>query len=237
MAGFKQETVVGRGESKQGFIGPVATSSTSTTQGETTYIDTINSRLASAGINIPAGGQISASDAWVQSLSKAQQSELAAVFKKMGRNVRDSKTLATLLLEYPEVTSAADYLSGYKALTDMIIPGAAGGPSVTQTITQYDDKYLQGVGNSIAQDFLGRDLSKDELSKIMPKLKDIVNKGTTTTSKKVGGKSVVTTTPGFSQAKAEGVIQAELRKTAAPDLETKQYIDFADFISKNMAGM
>jgi hypothetical protein len=157
----------------------------------------------------------------------------------MGKSVKDSKTLATLLLDYPEVTLSADYATGLKKLVDMIIPGTGntGGPSVTQTITQYDDKYLQGVGKSIAQDFLGRDLSSTELNKILPKLKDIVNKGTTTTSKQVGGKNVVTTTPGFSQAKAQDVIQTELRLGASKDLQTKQYLDFADFISKNMAGM
>lgn len=234
MAGFKQE-VVGRGN-VQGPVAPTPTPTSAATA--SSYINNINSRLAANNITVTGGETITASDAWIKSLTKTQQRELAAVFKKMGKNVKDTKTLATLLIDYPEVTGSKDYLTGYQTLAGMVIPGTGtGGPSVTQTVTQYDDNYLKSVGNSIAQDFLGRNLSTDELNKIMPKLQAIVNKGTTTTSKKVGGKNVVTTTPGFSQAKAEDVIQTELRLGASQDLQTKQYIDFADFISKNMAGM
>lgn len=226
---------VGRGAVQ----GPVAQTPTPTSSATaSSYINNINSRLAANNITVTGGETITASDAWIKSLTKTQQRELAAVFKLMGKNVKDTKTLATLLVDYPEVTGSKDYLTGYQTLAGMVIPGTGtGGPSVTQTVTQYDDNYLKSVGNSIAQDFLGRNLSTDELNKIMPKLQSIVNKGTTTTSKKVGGKNVVTTTPGFSQAKAEDVIQTELRLGASQDLQTKQYIDFADFISKNMAGM
>lgn len=232
--------VVGRNtqDNKTNFVGPVAPKGVPTLKTGGTVADNINARLASSGIELSNTGAISASTAWIESAVASHASELATIFAKMGININNKKDLATKLLDFPEVTTAADYDSGAAILAGMIIPGlAGGGPSVTQTITQYDDKYLQGVGNSIAQDFLGRNLSTDELNKIMPKLKDIVNKGTTTTSKKVGGKNVVTTTPGFSQNAAQDIVQTELRLGASQDLQTKQYIDFADFISKNMAGM
>jgi hypothetical protein len=232
------ETVVGRGKVQ----GPVALSGSNTNATAlSNYINNINSRLTGQNITVTNTSTISSSDAWIQSLSKSQQGELAAVFKKMGHNVKDVKSLGTLLTNYPEVTTAPDYQSGLKTLVSMLIPGTdttgSTGPSVTQSITKYDDNYLKGVGNSIAQDFLGRNLNTDELNKILPKLQDIVNKGSVTTSKVVGGKNVVTTTPGFTQAEAQNVVQNELRLGASKDLQTKQYLDFADFLSKNMAGM
>jgi hypothetical protein len=233
-----RKEVVGRG---QGAVqGPTVPSASSTPKPSATYLDTINARLNSQGVKIADPNKISVSDAWINNaIADGHSQELALVFKKLGKSVKSTKELKTLLADYPEVTSAKDFVTGYQTLASMIIPGmgANNGPSTTQTITQYDDKYLQSVGNSIAQDFLGRNLNTEELNKIMPKLQEIVNKGTTTTSKVVGGKNVVTTTPGFSQAKAEGVVQQELRLGASQDLQTKQYVDFADFLSKNMAGM
>lgn len=229
------ETVVGRGQNK--VQGPVVTG-TNNAALATDYINNINSRLAGQGVNVVDTTKISASDAWIKSLSPTQTGELAAVFKKMGKTVKDTKTLATLLTDYPEVTTAKDYITGYNTLVSMLIPGTGGTGNVpTQTITQYSDDYLKKVADNIGQDFLDRKLSSAEVDKIMPKLRELVNKGTTTTSKRVGGKTVVSTTPGFTTADAEKVVQTELRLGASQDLERKQYLDFADFMSKNMAGM
>ena len=205
----------------------------------TYYINNINSRLAGQGLSVANNNDISASDAWIKSLSSAQTSELAAVFKKMGKTVKDTKTLATLLIDYPEVTTAKDYTTGYNTLVSMLIPGAGGttGNLLTQTVTQYTDDQLKEIANTVAQGFLKKNISDADWALVKPKLRALVDKGTTTTTQQVGGKNVVTVTPGFSQQAAQGIIEKQLGQTAQPDLQVKQYQDFADWLSQNMAGM
>lgn len=232
------DTVVGPG--KGPVQGPKVSDTQLNPQTATAYIEAINTRLKSQGVEVANEAEITASDAWIKSLTPAQTRELAAAFKKMGKNVKDTKTLADLLTQYPEVTTAKDYITGYNTLVGMIIPGTdtAGTANLpTQTVTQYTDKQLTDISNTIAQDFLKRNLEQAEIDVIMPKLKKLVQQGTTTTSKRVGGKNVVTVTPGFSTAAAQGIVQAELKKTAQDDLQVKQYQDFQDWLSQNMAGM
>lgn len=231
------DTVVG--PNKGPVQGPVVSNTRLNPATATAYIDAINSRLKSQGVQVANETDISASDAWIKSLTKAQSAELAAVFKKMGKTVKDTKTLATLLTDYPEVTSAKDYLTGYQALVNMLLPGAGDTTAnlPTQTVTQYSDKQLLDISNTLSQNFLKRNLEQSEIDAILPKLKKIVEQGTTTTTKKVGGKNVVTVTPGFSTQAAQGVVESELKKSAQGDLQVKQYQDFADWLSQNMAGM
>ena len=120
------------------------------------------------------------------------------------------------------------------------IPGSSSAPAAampTQTITQYTDDQLKEIANTVAQGFLKKNISDADWALVKPKLRALVDKGTTTTTQQVGGKNVVTVTPGFSQQAAQGIIEKQLGQTAQPDLQVKQYQDFADWLSQNMAGM
>lgn len=236
---FKKE-VVGSGKASLDKSKPKPSLSTSTQSNlDKAVNDKLIELLKQSGVDLAANIEANASAGIIGDLTDKEIISLGQMLNDMGYNFKTVEAVRTALVggDFPAATTQKDFTSLVKYLKSQEIPALASGPSVTQTITQYDDKYLKSVGNSIAQDFLGRNLTNEEVAKIMPKLKDIVNKGTTTTSKKVGGKNVVTTTPGFSQAAAQDVVQTELRLGASQDLQQKQYIDFADWLSKNMAGM
>lgn len=236
------EQVVGRKQqgTNTGFVGPRPMGPAVGTNTNTpTFLQNINSRLQGMGYTaIPGAENLSSSDVWVDSLSKNQLSEVAAVFKKLGVSVKSKSGLKALMVQYPQVTTL-DYSAGLQLLNNEVIAGGdTGGQNVpTTTITQYSDTQLTDISNAIAQNFLKRNLEQAEIDSIMPKLKQLVQKGTTTTTKKVGGKNVVTVTPGFSKEAAQSVVESTLQKSAADDLQVKQYQDFQDWLSQNMAGM
>jgi hypothetical protein len=234
------EQVVGRKQqgANTGFVGPRPMGPAVGTNTNTpTFLQNINSRLQGMGYTaIPGAESLSSSDVWVDSLSKNQLSEVAAVFKKLGVSVKSKTGLKALMVQYPQVTTL-DYSAGLQLLNNEVIAETVEPKIPTTTITQYTDTQLTDISNAIAQNFLKRNLEQAEIDSIMPKLKKLVEKGTTTTSKKVGGKNVVTVTPGFSTQAATGIVEAELKKTAQDDLQVRQYQDFSDWLSQNMAGM
>lgn len=237
---FKKE-VVGPGKASLDKSKPNPSSSPSVkSQLDKATSDKLLQLLQQSGIDLASYVDETANEGIIGTLSTKELISLGQMLNSMGYNFKSAEAVRTALVgaDFPGATTQKNYKELVKYIRSQEVPSLTNqGPSVTQTITQYDDKYLTTVANSIAQDFLGRNLQPGEAEKILPKLKDIVNKGTTTTSKKVGGKNVVTTTPGFSQAAAQDVVQTELRLGASKDLQTKQYEDFADWLSKNMAGM
>jgi len=60
--------------------------------------------------------------------------------------------------------------------------------------------------------------------------------GTTTTTKKVRGKNVVTVTPGFSQERAKVSIEEQLKVMNPDEFDRKKRIDFQGWLSQNVAG-
>lgn len=246
MAGFRQENRVGSNVNPQ----PTPVPSPSATNNPPkigsfapeSVVKTVEKTL---GIKLSSGASsIGRGEALIDTLSNEQKTTLAKLLKSLGYSVKSLSAIKTTLNEnfvnqYNNATSFADL---YNQLAAEYIPGVSGGagkkPSMpTQTVTQYTDTQLKDLGNAVAQNFLGRNLETAEIETILPKLKKIVEAGTTTTSKVVGGKNVVTVTPGFSQARAQSVVEAELKKSAADDLQVKQYQDNVDWLSKNMAGM
>ena len=58
-----------------------------------------------------------------------------------------------------------------------------------------------------------------------------IEKGTVTTTKKVGGKTVTETKPGYTKEKAQALIKQSVEEKAPQDLAEKQSLDFGDFLS------
>ena len=81
-------------------------------------------------------------------------------------------------------------------------------------------------------DTLGREATESELTHFYTVIKDMMDEGTVRTTKKVGGVTVSTTTPGFSTEKATAAIESELKTTSSEDYLQKQSLDFADFLGK-----
>lgn len=244
MAGLKKE-VVGRNKTTL----PTPTPTPSATQKDnpkafgspvsSNITNRLDALLSNSGISLGSFIASSASVGLIGDLSDAELRSIGTLLKKIGYSVKSLEEARTLLLssDFPDADTRPDYNSLVSYIRSQTIPKTTGNKIPTQTVTQYNDNQLKEIGNAVAQDFLGRNLEATEIETILPKLKKIVEAGTTTTSKVVGGKNVVTVTPGFSKDRAQAVVQAELKKSAADDLQVKQYADFTDWLSKNMAGM
>jgi hypothetical protein len=60
----------------------------------------------------------------------------------------------------------------------------------------------------------------------------MIDKGTVTTTKKVGGKTVTEIKPGYSKEKAEAMITEKVKAQSPQDYEEAQSLGFADFLGK-----
>lgn len=254
MAGFRQENRVGTGATPAPSPTPRVTSrptpkpSPSSTQKLGTFdaskIVSDFEKQTGTKLSVDAGS-IGGGEPLIDSLSASQKTALVKLMKKLGYTIQSSSELKTTLNGYypNEYNKATSFENLYSMLAADYIPGAsnagssAGQNLPTQTVTQYTDDTLKEIGNTVAQNFLKRNLKDSELATIMPQLKALVAKGTTTSSKVVGGKNVVTVTPGFSTQAAQTVIEKELTKTAQDDLQKKKLQDNLDWLSQNMAGM
>lgn len=245
MAGFRQENRVGSGAST-----PTPTPTPTPTGTKKPKLGTFDASKivaefqAKTGISLSGNaGRIGAGGNLIDSMSDTQRKALAKLLKKLGYNVTSVSEMKTTLNSYypNEYNASNSYEALYSTLAADYIPGMETGAGVsnlpTQTITQYSDDQLKNIANAVTQNFLKKNISDADWALVKPKLRALVEKGTTTTSKVVGGKNVVTTTPGFSQQAAQGIIEKQLGQTAQADLQVKQHQDFADWLSQNMGGM
>lgn len=233
--------VVGRGKGKQQTGSSVVNTPLPATTDTPDFVKNISSRLQAKNIPVPEA-PIAESGNWIENLTgnSAEAQTLAKIFKSMRKNVADVSSLKALIAE-SKASGAKSFAEAVSILQDEIIPGMAaggtGGPSTTQTITQYSDDQLKTAANSYAQSVAGKNLSQEEIDIILPKLKKLVEEGTTTTTKKVGGKNVVTVKQGYTAEGAKTLVEQEIAKINPQDIAVQKNIEFADFLSKNMAGM
>ena len=78
---------------------------------------------------------------------------------------------------------------------------------------------------------LGRKATDSENKEFYTAIQGMIEKGTVTTTKKVGGKTVTETKPGYTKEKAQALIKKSVEENAPQDLAEKQSLDFADFLS------
>lgn len=108
----------------------------------------------------------------------------------------------------------------------------------TQTITQYAPEYLDKLVDGIFLQYVGRTATDEEKKAKLKELNDMIAKGTTTTTKRVGGKNVVTSTPGFSGELAEIKISEELKTdtSTSAEYERRKAFEFSNALNKIMSG-
>lgn len=239
MAGLKKD-VVGPGKST---LNPTPTPSPKPTVGSQ-VTDTMQQRINAllGQSNIPLSGYVSdsAGPGILSELGTKELKTLGLLLKSMGYQVKSLEDARTMLVsgDFPEAYKQPSFNSLVSYIRSQQVgklPSAANLP--TQTVTQYSDTQLKDISNAVAQNFLKRNLEPAEWEAIAPQLKKLVEKGTTTTTQTVGGKNVVTVTPGFSQEAAKTIVEKQLKTSAVDDLKVKQYQDFTDWLSQNMAGM
>lgn len=112
---------------------------------------------------------------------------------------------------------------------------SAGNPDMPRVDVQLQDKnvLIELIRNNY-KSTIGRLPNQAEEKARLDELQKIINKGTTTTTKTVGGKKVTVSTPGFTQAGAEAAIAAKAKKTAPGDYELKQADSFNTWLVKQM---
>jgi hypothetical protein len=210
---------------------------------QSTWSTNINNRLQDARINMaPSSSQQQAS--LVDSFTKPQLTNIAKVLKQLGYSksqistgmkvkdilVNDFGTTLSASKTYNDFTNtiAADVLSGLNTDATANVP--------TQTIQKYDPIVLEKLIDNIYQETLGQPATESQKRLRMGELNQMIETGTTTTSKIVGGKRVTVATPGFSQERATATIEEQLKVMNPDEFDRKKRIDFQGWLSQNVQG-
>jgi hypothetical protein len=208
-----------------------------------TWSTNINNRLSDAKIFLsPSLAQQQVS--LIDSFTKPQLSNISRVLKTLGyaksqRSTGDKvkdilisdfgTTLASSRSYNDFVNSiSADVLSGLNTDATANVP--------TQTIQKYDPVVLEKLIDNIYQDTLGQPATPEQKKLRMSELNTMINTGTVTESKIVGGKRVTTVTPGFSQERATANIEEQLQTMNPDEFDRKKRIDFNSWLSQNVEG-
>lgn len=210
---------------------------------QSTWSTNINNRLSDARIQLaPSSSQQQAS--LVDSFTKPQLTNIAKILKSLGYSksqistgmkvkdilVNDFGTTLSASKTYNDFTNsiAADVLSGLNTDATANVP--------TQTIQKYDPIVLEKLIDNIYQETLGQPATESQKALRMAELNQMIETGTTTTSKIVGGKRVTVATPGFSQERATATIEEQLKVMNPDEFDRKKRIDFQGWLSQNVAG-
>jgi hypothetical protein len=203
----------------------------------------INSKLGNKNIDI----KIETTDplAVTNSYNNAQLTAIGKILRQMGYSVKASTTdILYKLTTDPVLLSIGNNSKNYgEFITNLskdYMPGldkSGGSPKLpTKTISQYDPIVLSNFVDTVYQNTLGRKATAEENAASLKQLQTMVNAGTVTTSKVVGGQNVVTTTPGFSQERAQATIEEQLKQLNPDDYDRKARIDFSSWLSQNIGG-
>lgn len=204
----------------------------------------INSKLGNKDINI----KIEDTDplAVTSTYNVAQLTAIGKILRKFGYNVKASTTAVQTLLNTDSVLlsisgKSKNYGEFIANLSKDYLPAldksADDGPKLpTKTISQYDPIVLSNFVDTVYENTLGRKATAEENAASLKQLQTMVNAGTVTTSKVVGGQNVVTTTPGFSQERAQATIEEQLKQLNPDDYDRKARIDFSSWLSQSIGG-
>jgi hypothetical protein len=108
----------------------------------------------------------------------------------------------------------------------------SGGPSVSVQKYLFQPEEIQSLIDDTLKNVLGRKATQSESKEFYTSIQNMIDKGTITTTKKVGSKTVVETKPGYSKEKAEAMITERVKAESPQDYEEAQSLGFADFLGK-----
>jgi hypothetical protein len=222
-------------------VKPTATPSASTSSSTSNWSTNIVSRAASQGVTVSVDFTPKAVDFW-STLDNKELTALASYLKKLGKPVKSrADLLDTISAYFPEAYKATSIEGAIGALKDQIIMGFSGDqgdkPKLpTQQIQQVDPAVINSIVRSVYQNRLGRNEKPEELAADVEAANKMIQAGQVATTKVVGGKTVTTYTPAFSQARLEESIGQKIETAAegplAQDYREKQSLEFIDFITK-----
>jgi hypothetical protein len=109
--------------------------------------------------------------------------------------------------------------------------GDSNKPKVSVQKYLFQPEEIQSLIDDTLKSVLGRKATDSENKEFYTAIQGMINAGTVTTTKKVGGKTVTETKPGYTKEKAQALIKKSVEEKAPQDLAEKQSLDFADFLS------
>lgn len=121
------------------------------------------------------------------------------------------------------------YLQWYSKDTGI---SGSGGPKISVQKYLFQPEEIQSIIDDTLKSSLNRKATEDETKQFYTVIQDMINQGTVTTTKKVGGKTISETTPGYSKEKAQAVITGKLKEQSPQDFQEKASLDFGDFLRK-----
>ena len=108
----------------------------------------------------------------------------------------------------------------------------SGGPSVSVQKYLFQPEEIQSLIDDTLKGVLGRKATQAESKEFYTAIQNMIDKGTVTTTKKVGGKTITEIKPGYSKEKAEAMITEKVKAQSPQDYEEAQSLGFADFLGK-----
>ncbi len=104
-------------------------------------------------------------------------------------------------------------------------------PKVSVQKYLFQPEEIQSLIDDTLKSVLGRKATDSENKEFYTAIQKMIDAGTVTTTKKVGGKTVTETKPGYTKEKAQALIKKSIEEKAPQDLAEKQSLDFGDFLS------
>jgi hypothetical protein len=139
------------------------------------------------------------------------------------------------------VAKAAEVYAGGKGLKvtpmdvlNMAVQSSGAANLPRKDVTLQDPEVLKEIIKNNYRSTIGRLPNAEEEAARLKELNAIINQGTVTTTKTVGGKKVSTQTAGFTQATAEALITKKAKETAPGDYKLQQGLNFSDWLTKQM---
>lgn len=191
-------------------------------------IDNINKRVS--GIT---GGTVSGAvvltDEEVKKLIPLLEAQTGKKFKSID--------VARTLLQDTKYVGLNSVGIASKITADTISTGlgaAEYGTKVNKQVNEYDPDVLKTLVDQSYQAALGRNATDDEKALRLAEINKQIAMGTKTTTTTFKGGSTTKVAPGFSQERASTEIAAKAIAESPADLESKNQIDFHDWLLKNM---
>lgn len=121
------------------------------------------------------------------------------------------------------------YLQWYAKDTGTL---GGGGPSVSVQKYLFQPEEIQSLIDDTLKGVLGRKATQAESKEFYTAIQKMIDQGTVTTTKKVGGKTITEIKPGYSKEKAEALITERVKTQSPQDYQEAQSLGFADFLGR-----
>lgn len=212
-------------------------------------LDTINSKLGIKGITIDGAPIVKIN--FAQTLNDAQLGVIAKQLKVRGMNFNASKKeIRKIITDDPILSKfASESTGGYadfmQKLQEDYLPGLDKQPAPnlpTRQINDYQPEVLNKLIDSVYKSVVKKPPTDAQRATELAKLQQEIAQGTVTTTSKVKNpttgklENVTKTSAGFSQASAEANIAAGIKATNPDAVDAAKRVDFASWISQNVAG-